>query len=404
MILMYRKYYMTNKYTINESATILDALKAMDDASHNSQTLFVTNDKEVMVGTLTDGDIRRGLIGGAAITDSVSTVMHKSFKFLRAGDNEAKFLKEYRSRLIFFIPVLDAEGHILRVCNLVKYHNVLPIDAVLMAGGKGERLRPLTEKTPKPLLPVGDKAIIDYLTDIDNWTDIIDLSVGAGLIIGLKSDGKLVSTAYLKHRTSLDFLSWSDIVAIYAASSTIYGLRSDGTVISAGYNKDASKDQSLRDLVAISGVNEGIFGLKANGTVVLHGNNDWHFTDMLRQLKRWNNIVAIASSYNYNAVPQYFIAGITDNGIVKWTASGIKDFELFNKKLFSSVSWIDKEYQSAREKVAKERQQRITELQEEKNKLHVEYRNLKGLFAGHRRKEIDIRIAAIDKELKKLEN
>lgn len=156
---------MTNKYTINESATILDALKAMDDASHNSQTLFVTNDKEVMVGTLTDGDIRRGLIGGAAITDSVSTVMHKSFKFLRAGDNEAKFLKEYRSRLIFFIPVLDAEGHILRVCNLVKYHNVLPIDAVLMAGGKGERLRPLTEKTPKPLLPVGDKAIIDYNID-----------------------------------------------------------------------------------------------------------------------------------------------------------------------------------------------------------------------------------------------
>lgn len=156
---------MTNKYTINESATILDALKAMDDASHNSQTLFVTNDKEVMVGTLTDGDIRRGLIGGAAITDSVSTVMHKSFKFLRAGDNEAKFLKEYRSRFIFFIPVLDAEGHILRVCNLVKYHNVLPIDAVLMAGGKGERLRPLTEKTPKPLLPVGNKAIIDHNVD-----------------------------------------------------------------------------------------------------------------------------------------------------------------------------------------------------------------------------------------------
>ena len=156
---------MTNKYTINESATILDALKAMDDASHNSQTLFVTNDKEVMVGTLTDGDIRRGLIGGAAITDSVSTVMHKSFKFLRAGDNEAKFLKEYRSRFMFFIPVLDAEGHILRVCNLVKYHNVLPIDAVLMAGGKGERLRPLTEKTPKPLLPVGNKAIIDHNVD-----------------------------------------------------------------------------------------------------------------------------------------------------------------------------------------------------------------------------------------------
>ena len=153
---------MINKYTINEKAPILDALKAMEGSSHDSQTLFVVNDKEVMVGTLTDGDIRRGLIGGSAITDSVSTIMHTSFKFLRQGDNDARILKDYRSRLIYFIPVLDSEGHILRVCNLKKYHNVLPIDAVLMAGGKGERLRPLTEKTPKPLLPVGGKAIIDH--------------------------------------------------------------------------------------------------------------------------------------------------------------------------------------------------------------------------------------------------
>lgn len=153
---------MSNKYTIYEDATILDALKAMDGSSHDSQTLFVVNEKEVMVGTLTDGDIRRGLIDGAAVKDKVSTVMHTSFRFLKEGDNDAKVLKEYRSRLIYFVPVLDSEGHILRVCNLLKYHNVLPIDAVLMAGGKGERLRPLTEKTPKPLLPVGGKAIIDH--------------------------------------------------------------------------------------------------------------------------------------------------------------------------------------------------------------------------------------------------
>lgn len=156
---------MTNKYTINENATILDALIAMDGTSHNSQTLFVTNDKDIMVGTLTDGDIRRGLIKGSSVTDSVITVMNRSFKYLRSGDNEAQILKEYRNRQIVFVPVLDDEGHILRVCNLVKYHNVLPIDAVLMAGGKGERLRPLTEKTPKPLLPVGDKAIIDHNID-----------------------------------------------------------------------------------------------------------------------------------------------------------------------------------------------------------------------------------------------
>lgn len=153
---------MSNKYTIYDDATILDALKAMDGSSHDSQTLFVINEKEVMVGTLTDGDIRRGLINGASVSDSVRTVMHASFRFLREGDDNARILKEYRSRLIYFVPVLDNEGHILRVCNLVKYHNIIPVDAVLMAGGKGERLRPLTEKTPKPLLPVGNKAIIDH--------------------------------------------------------------------------------------------------------------------------------------------------------------------------------------------------------------------------------------------------
>ena len=63
------------------------------------------------------------------------------------------------------VPVLDKEKHIVDVINLERFKTRLPIDAVLMAGGKGERLRPLTEKTPKPLLPVGDKAIIDHNID-----------------------------------------------------------------------------------------------------------------------------------------------------------------------------------------------------------------------------------------------
>ena len=63
------------------------------------------------------------------------------------------------------VPILDDEKHIVDIINLDKYKTRLPVDAVLMAGGKGERLRPLTEKTPKPLLPVGDKAIIDHNVD-----------------------------------------------------------------------------------------------------------------------------------------------------------------------------------------------------------------------------------------------
>lgn len=153
------------KYIIVETSTIREALMALDGNTHDWQTLFVVDDRERMVGTLTDGDIRRGLIMGAALEDNVSSVMHRDFKFVREGQNDAQLLKEFRSKQIYFIPVLDETNHIVRVCNLIKYQNFLPIDAVLMAGGKGERLRPLTEKTPKPLLPVGDKAIIDHNVD-----------------------------------------------------------------------------------------------------------------------------------------------------------------------------------------------------------------------------------------------
>lgn len=156
---------MKEDYYISEQSTILDALKALDGASHDSQTLFVINSEQKMVGTLTDGDIRRGLISGFSLNDHISSVMHTSFKFVREGDDVAQVLKRFRESQIYFVPVLDADNHILRVCNLIKYRNFLPVDAVLMAGGKGERLRPLTEKTPKPLLPVGGKAIIDHNID-----------------------------------------------------------------------------------------------------------------------------------------------------------------------------------------------------------------------------------------------
>lgn len=153
------------KYIINQKATIKDALIALDGNTHDWQTLFVVDDDERMVGTLTDGDIRRGLIKGAGLNDTVNSVMHVSFKYVLEYQNDPKLLKEFREKQIFFVPVLDAANHVLGVYDLIKYRNFLPIDAVLMAGGKGERLRPLTEKTPKPLLPVGDKAIIDHNID-----------------------------------------------------------------------------------------------------------------------------------------------------------------------------------------------------------------------------------------------
>jgi NDP-sugar pyrophosphorylase family protein len=92
--------------------------------------------------------------------------MHQGFNYLKVEEiDNVKEIKRQKELKMKLVPVLDRDMHIVEIINLEKYQTRLPIDAVLMAGGKGERLRPLTEKTPKPLLPVGGKAIIDHNID-----------------------------------------------------------------------------------------------------------------------------------------------------------------------------------------------------------------------------------------------
>ena len=154
------------KCTINGSSSLLEALKKIDSLSNKSLTLFVLDNENKVKGTLTDGDIRRYLVSGGQLQDESSMAMHTNFSFVSVGENNivAK-LRELKYRDITLVPILDNEGCIYNIYDLTSYKSHLPIDAVLMAGGKGERLRPLTEKTPKPLLEVGGKCIIDHNVD-----------------------------------------------------------------------------------------------------------------------------------------------------------------------------------------------------------------------------------------------
>lgn len=154
-----------NDFIINQGATIREALVVLNNVSGEAQSLFVVDEIQRMVGSLSDGDIRRGIINGGNLEDKVETIMHRDYKYLEEKDYDVAHLKAFRERRILFIPILDEDRHIVDVVNLQKFKSHLPVDAVLMAGGKGERLRPLTEKTPKPLLTVGNKAIIDHNVD-----------------------------------------------------------------------------------------------------------------------------------------------------------------------------------------------------------------------------------------------
>ncbi len=155
-----------NNHTIAKDKTLLQALFCINDLAPEPLVLFVLDKEQRMVGTLTDGDSRRALIAGASVEDKVEKVMHRNFNYLKVEDiTDVKELKKQKELKMKLVPVLDKDMHIVEIINLEKYKTRLPIDAVLMAGGKGERLRPLTEKTPKPLLPVGEKTIIDHNID-----------------------------------------------------------------------------------------------------------------------------------------------------------------------------------------------------------------------------------------------
>ncbi len=153
-------------HMISQNITLLEALAIINKLAPEPLVLFVLDDDKRMVGTLTDGDARRALISGASVNDIVSKITHRNFNYMKVEEiDDVKEIKRQKELKMTLVPVLDRESHIVDVINLERFKTRLPLDAVLMAGGKGERLRPLTEKTPKPLLPVGEKAIIDHNID-----------------------------------------------------------------------------------------------------------------------------------------------------------------------------------------------------------------------------------------------
>ena len=150
-------------YTINEKASCLDALKKLDLEKSN-QTLFVLDDDERLIGTVTDGDIRRGLIKGLSIETPIIQFSYPKFNFIN-GEINVSVIRKLKKEGIKVLPKLNASGQIEKVYNLARLHSILPLHAIVMAGGRGERLRPLTDRIPKPMLPLGNKPIIEHNID-----------------------------------------------------------------------------------------------------------------------------------------------------------------------------------------------------------------------------------------------
>ncbi|MFN5885182.1 MAG: sugar phosphate nucleotidyltransferase, partial [Bacteroidota bacterium] len=113
----------------------------------------------------TDGDVRRGLLGGLKIEDEVTRYMRDQFRYIHKNDYKVTDITKAKELGIQILPVVDSEKRIVRLINFSAHKSYLPLDAVIMAGGEGMRLRPLTETLPKPLLKVGSKPIMEHGID-----------------------------------------------------------------------------------------------------------------------------------------------------------------------------------------------------------------------------------------------
>jgi len=152
------------RHLIAKGSYIKAALAQLNELAADA-ILFVVDTDSKLVGSLTDGDVRRGLLRGLSMENKVEEFIQPNPKFLVKGQYTIDEVISYRTNGFRIIPVLNNQRQVINVLNFRFSKSYLPIDAVLMAGGRGERLKPLTDTTPKPLLKVGNKPIIEYNID-----------------------------------------------------------------------------------------------------------------------------------------------------------------------------------------------------------------------------------------------
>lgn len=153
-----------SKLLVPLDATLLEALRVLDTGAES--IMFVCDEKLRVVGTLTDGDIRRAILSGAALdARCLASSMRKDFAFVTPTTGRAEVLDIMRARDIGQLPILDANGCLqgLHTIGQIIAAKARPNAAVIIAGGRGTRLSPLTDSIPKPMLTVAGRPILERL-------------------------------------------------------------------------------------------------------------------------------------------------------------------------------------------------------------------------------------------------
>ena len=226
--------------------TIIAALRKMD--GHRTKLLFVFDDDK-FEGILTIGDIQRAIIRNSTFEDSVSTIMDRDKIYAFEKDSIEHIKDVMMSELIDCMPVLNENGEIV---DVLFWHDVfaepvteqrekINLPVVIMAGGKGTRLKPITNVIPKPLIPVGDKTILE---------EILDQFEGIGskqffMSVNYKSEMMRFYLEQLDHKYCIEFFEENQPLGTIGSVSLLKGKITTPFFVS---NCDIVIDQDYRDV------------------------------------------------------------------------------------------------------------------------------------------------------------
>ena len=188
-----------NNYLAKDTTSIADTIQRMYE--NKLPLIICINKNKIVTGIFTEGDFRKAIYKGQNLKQKISKIMNKNFKFLKEKFNLNDLDKVFKNNNTMFIPVLK-KGRVIKIISREnisipkKINNEKKINypAIIIAGGKGTRLKPFTKVLPKPLIPIKDKTVIDLL--IKNFIKFGSKQVD----ITLGDKGKMIE-AYLSNNS-----------------------------------------------------------------------------------------------------------------------------------------------------------------------------------------------------------
>ncbi|KOP77736.1 alcohol dehydrogenase [Lysinibacillus sp. FJAT-14745] len=152
------------KIIVTKNQTLLETMKIIDDSS--LQFAVVVDENQRLLGTVTDGDIRRGILRGEGLEVPISLIMNPNPIIAKSGQKPYIYKRFMKLKMLKQLPIIDDSNKIIDILFMDKLESILNKNTViLMLGGLGTRLRPLTNDTPKPMLRVGNRTILEIIID-----------------------------------------------------------------------------------------------------------------------------------------------------------------------------------------------------------------------------------------------